>query len=333
MSTPIPWTLALAGGAIILYLILGPVPSGLILDRSIAPIAEPWRVFTAHLTHSDPAHLGLDVAGLLLVGWIYEPILRGRTTFILVLGAPAIIAALALLEPAITAYCGLSGVVNLFVGAGLVAAWRTRRTNGLLILFALAVAAKILVEALSDRPIFSDTDWIALHSAHAAAFMIGAMLAAARPTKIRCILNPQGNSPMASSSGPRHPKTGKPINSDKLDRVVADARKASDERAAGYREQALKLYDWVCGRCARTFTRENLRELTVHHKDMNHDNNPPDGSNWELLCIYCHDNEHQKYEEHLAALAGGRTTKAGISGKQTTHNPFEGLADLLKKDG
>jgi hypothetical protein len=137
---------------------------------------------------------------------------------------------------------------------------------------------------------------------------------------------------MTSSSGPRHPKTGKPINSAKLDRVVADARKASDERAAGYREQALKLYPWVCGRCARTFTRENLRELTVHHKDMDHDNNPPDGSNWELLCVYCHDNEHQKYEEHLAALAGGRVAKPGAAGKQTTHNPFEGLADLLKKD-
>ena len=130
----------------------------------------------------------------------------------------------------------------------------------------------------------------------------------------------------------RHGKTGKPINSAKLDRVVADARKASEERAAGYREQALKLYAWVCGRCTRSFTRENLRELTVHHKDMNHDNNPADGSNWELLCIYCHDNEHQKYEEHLAALSAGRGTGRSASGKPATHNPFEALAGLLKKD-
>lgn len=139
---------------------------------------------------------------------------------------------------------------------------------------------------------------------------------------------------MASTNGPRHPRTGKPIDTNKLDRVVADARKASDERASGYRDQALKLYPWVCGRCARGFTRENLRELTVHHKDMDHDNNPSDGSNWELLCVYCHDNEHQKYEEHLASLAGGqRRTQGGVSGtaNQTTHNPFEGLADLLKK--
>jgi hypothetical protein len=133
--------------------------------------------------------------------------------------------------------------------------------------------------------------------------------------------------------GPRHGKTGKPIDAAKLDRVVADARKASDERAAGYREQALKLFPWVCGRCARTFDRTNLRELTVHHKNMDHDHNPPDGSNWELLCLYCHDNEHQRYEEHLLALRGGRTGggTAGAGGRQATHSPFEGLADLLKR--
>ncbi len=136
---------------------------------------------------------------------------------------------------------------------------------------------------------------------------------------------------MTTNSGPRHGKTGKPIDTGKLDRVVADARKARDERDAGYREQALKLYPWVCGRCGRNFTRENLRELTVHHKDMDHDNNPPDGSNWELLCLYCHDNEHQKYEEHIAAIAAGRGTGSGGSASRTTHKAFEGLAELLKK--
>lgn len=138
---------------------------------------------------------------------------------------------------------------------------------------------------------------------------------------------------MATTQGPRHGKTGKPIDTARLDQVVADARKASDERAAGYRDQALKLYDWVCGRCARTFTRENLRELTVHHKDMNHDNNPPDGSNWELLCVYCHDNEHQKYEEHLASLAGGPRRASGSAATVTTFNPFADLAERLKNNG
>jgi hypothetical protein len=137
---------------------------------------------------------------------------------------------------------------------------------------------------------------------------------------------------MAPQEPPRHGKTGRPIDTDKLDRVVAQARQGAAEREAGYRAQALKLYPWVCGRCARTFTRENLRELTVHHKDMDHDNNPPDGSNWELLCLYCHDNEHQRWEEQRAAHAAGRVDSKGQATSTTTsHRPFEALGELLKK--
>jgi predicted HNH restriction endonuclease len=45
--------------------------------------------------------------------------------------------------------------------------------------------------------------------------------------------------------------------SEKLSQVVASARRARDEREKGYREKALKMYPWVCGRCAREFTRHN----------------------------------------------------------------------------
>lgn len=114
-------------------------------------------------------------------------------------------------------------------------------------------------------------------------------------------------------------------SSDKLDRIVAQARRDREEREKGYRERALKMYPWICGRCSREFTRENLRELTVHHRDHNHDNNPPDGSNWELLCIYCHDNEHSR---HIDSEYGDTTT--GRQQSTATHNPFADLADILK---
>ncbi len=113
----------------------------------------------------------------------------------------------------------------------------------------------------------------------------------------------------------------------KLDRIVADARRAADDRAQTYRERALKLYPWICGRCARTFTRDNLRELTVHHRDHNHANNPPDGSNWELLCLYCHDNEHQRQLEARAGEGG----PAGQEHRASTHNPFAELKALLER--
>lgn len=112
----------------------------------------------------------------------------------------------------------------------------------------------------------------------------------------------------------------------KLDRIVAEARRAAEQRDRGYREQALKIYPWICGRCAREFTRANLRELTVHHRDHNHDNNPPDGSNWELLCLYCHDNEHQR---QLEATRGGTSTAVG--GPVSTYAPFADLKERLAK--
>jgi 5-methylcytosine-specific restriction endonuclease McrA len=112
----------------------------------------------------------------------------------------------------------------------------------------------------------------------------------------------------------------------RLDRVVAEARKQSELRESGYRERALKLYPWICGRCGREFTGARVRELTVHHKDHNHDNNPLDGSNWELLCIYCHENEHARMIDEVIR---DRKDEGPAS---ATHNPFANLKDLLKKD-
>lgn len=94
-------------------------------------------------------------------------------------------------------------------------------------------------------------------------------------------------------------------------------------REAGYRDKALKLYPWVCGRCGRSFTHKNLQELTVHHRDHNHDHNPEDGSNWELLCLYCHDNEHQRQVARPAPPAPRKPAAVA------TGNPLADLKKLL----
>ncbi len=109
----------------------------------------------------------------------------------------------------------------------------------------------------------------------------------------------------------------------RLDQIVLDARRNAEKRAQGYREQALKLFPWVCGRCARTFDRSNLQLLEVHHKNSNHDDNPPDGSNWELLCTYCHENEHAKLKD----MAG--RTDSGTATPSTTFNPFADLKAMM----
>jgi 5-methylcytosine-specific restriction endonuclease McrA len=114
---------------------------------------------------------------------------------------------------------------------------------------------------------------------------------------------------------------------DKRDQIIAEARRERELRMQGYRERALKLFPPVCGRCGREFEGKRLRELTVHHKDHDHDNNPPDGSNWELLCLYCHDNEHSRYSvaewyEEAAPTAEQKPV--------STYKPFAGLDALMK---
>ena len=111
------------------------------------------------------------------------------------------------------------------------------------------------------------------------------------------------------------------------DQVIAEARRNRARLEKTYRERALKMFPWICARCGREFTGERLRELTVHHKDHDHDNNPPDGSNWELLCLYCHDNEHSKYldEEWYDG-----PTPGGEQEPPSTYRPFAGLEALLK---
>lgn len=114
----------------------------------------------------------------------------------------------------------------------------------------------------------------------------------------------------------------------RLDQIVAEANRNAAQREQGYRERALKIYPWICGRCTREFTLANLSQLTVHHRDHNHSNNPPDGSNWELLCLYCHDNEHSRY---LEADQQGRSNAQNGAPAPATHNPFAALGALIKK--
>ena len=93
-----------------------------------------------------------------------------------------------------------------------------------------------------------------------------------------------------------------------------------------YRVRALKLFPWICAHCGREFEGKKLSQLTVHHKDHNHHNNPPDGSNWELLCLYCHDNEHQRDQ------AGGESNNSPLSREpERPFTPFAQLAALLTR--
>ncbi len=128
------------------------------------------------------------------------------------------------------------------------------------------------------------------------------------------------------SAGPRKPSSGK-HDKESMGQTVARVRKAQAKHEQTYREQSLKIHPWVCARCSREFTNRNVHLLTVHHKDNDHNNNPSDGSNWENLCVYCHENEHRRY---LDFLEGGGAEAGDETKEALAHNPFAGLKDLLK---
>jgi 5-methylcytosine-specific restriction endonuclease McrA len=79
-----------------------------------------------------------------------------------------------------------------------------------------------------------------------------------------------------------------------VEEIVRELKGADSKPSENYREQSLRIHGLVCAKCGREFEYEDRHLLTVHHKDGNHNNNPSDGSNWENLCIYCHDDEHSR---------------------------------------
>lgn len=114
---------------------------------------------------------------------------------------------------------------------------------------------------------------------------------------------------------------------DVLNQIVAEGRHERERRGNIYREQALKIFPWICAWCGRGFTSKKLHELTVHHKDHNHNNNPPDGSNWELLCLYCHDSEHSR---SLDQESYGERTPGSEREEHATYKAFADLETILK---
>ena len=87
--------------------------------------------------------------------------------------------------------------------------------------------------------------------------------------------------------------TVKKVSEKSVEDIVRELKQAGAP-TSNYREQSLKIHGLICAKCGREFESKDRHLLTVHHKDGNARNNPPDGSNWENLCVYCHDDEHSR---------------------------------------
>lgn len=110
--------------------------------------------------------------------------------------------------------------------------------------------------------------------------------------------------------------------------VVRRLKQDAAQRESPYRRRSLEIHGWVCARCGREFDSANLHLLTVHHIDGNHNNNPPDGSNWENLCVYCHEAEHSQELIGNAHQSAGTMTDERVTVHESGGS-MGTLADLL----
>lgn len=175
-------TLCLGAAIGAVYLLLGPAPAGLMLERQAVANGEIWRLLTGHLVHADDAHLSWNLGAFLVLSGLYELQERpgpGRYFGLIAAGALAIDAWFWWLQPGLPVYCGLSGVLNSFFAVLAVLLWRRTR-HPAIALAGLAAIAKIAVEAALGAALLPTTTWTAVPGAHAAGFAAGLLLGLVR---------------------------------------------------------------------------------------------------------------------------------------------------------
>ena len=177
-SLALPWrTLLLGAAAVAAHLALGSAPDGWVFDRGAIAHGEWWRLLTGHWVHSDPGHALWNIAALLLAGIVFEARLGWRLPLALLLATAGVDAWLWWGEPGLMCYCGLSGILNGLIAAGLYRLWRATR-HPVVLLTACCIALKIVVEASLGQALMTRTAWPSVPATHAAGFLFG--LAAAR---------------------------------------------------------------------------------------------------------------------------------------------------------
>jgi rhomboid family GlyGly-CTERM serine protease len=172
-SFPLPWiSLLLTAIAVAAYLALGPAPEAWIFDREAIVQGQWWRLLTGHWVHSDPQHVVWDVTALLLFGSLFEARLGWRLPLALLLATAGVDAWLWWGLPDLQRYCGLSGILNGLLAAGLFRLWYDLR-HPVVLLTAGAAVLKICVEIEAGHALFTATAWASVPSAHGAGLLTG----------------------------------------------------------------------------------------------------------------------------------------------------------------
>jgi rhomboid family GlyGly-CTERM serine protease len=174
-----PWvTVALAFAALGMYRL--PEATALFeYSRTGIGRCEVWRLVTAHFTHFGLDHLRWDLAVFCAFGTLAE--FNNRRSFLITLGAAsiAITVAVAVFQPEIENYRGLSGLDSALFGlvmiGELLEGWAERRflACGLCGLACLGFGAKTLYELMAGRTVFVENSLFSpIPLAHLVGFLV-----------------------------------------------------------------------------------------------------------------------------------------------------------------
>lgn len=148
-----PWTLGLAGCAVIATLLL---PEALVADFSSIRQGALCKLVTGPWVHATPGHLARDLAVCLLLGAVYEHPLRSRFRWLLLAGLVVPTAAVMLARPGLGFYCGLSGTAHALMVAALT--YELRRARGRsaawITMVAVLFGGKLVFESLAGTMLF-----------------------------------------------------------------------------------------------------------------------------------------------------------------------------------
>jgi rhomboid family GlyGly-CTERM serine protease len=135
------------------------VPRELLSWQPARALDQPWRVWSAAFVHWTPWHLGANLAGCAVVAAFgIAARVPVRCTLAWLVAWPVSHAALAL-QPALTSYGGLSGVLHAGVA---IAAWHLlRHDSGRRRRIGAAVMAGLAVKLLLERPWGAPTQAVA----------------------------------------------------------------------------------------------------------------------------------------------------------------------------
>jgi rhomboid family GlyGly-CTERM serine protease len=158
----LPWrTLGIAAAVMIAAAIPGAFDAFALEGRAVVS-GELWRVVTGHAVHATPYHLLWNVGPLVLLGLLFEPVLRGRLWTVLGVSALTVGVGMLALAPEVVVYCGLSGVLNgLLLGGALLTIRKDRAAGsvagaGLMTIAIALTLGKIVFEAAFGHAIFTD---------------------------------------------------------------------------------------------------------------------------------------------------------------------------------